>query len=210
MPATGTDKPHPVPTLCTLALTPIQQLDPTYHRAMSTLNPDARQDWDNRIAAVWKIAESLSPEELVRTVDTLAAERPADDPFAQFERACARDTAGIEDGAEPLYRAALASGALDPYRHARASIQLGSTLRHLGRLDESEQLLQAQLGRCQAEGPGAVLFDEARAVLAFTWIAQGRALEAAALALETLAPHLTRYNRSMAANARALRTPTDA
>jgi hypothetical protein len=50
-----------------------------------------------------------------------------------------------------------------------------------------------------------VLHDEVRAVLAFTWIAQGRTLEAAALALETLAPHLTRYNRSMAANARALR-----
>jgi hypothetical protein len=169
---------------------------------MSTLNPDARQDWDNRIAAVWKIAETLSPEELVRTVDTLAAERPGGDPFALFERACARDTAGIEDGAEPLYRAALASGALDPYRHARASIQLASTLRHLGRLEESERLLLAQLERCKAEGPGAALYDETRAVLAFTWLAQGKAVAAAALALETLAPHLTRYNRSMAANAR--------
>ena len=58
--------------------------------------------------------------------------------------------------------------------------------------------------------PGAALHDEVRAVLAFTWIAQGRTLEAAALALETLAPHLTRYNRSMAANARALRARTQA
>ncbi|MFL6679743.1 MAG: tetratricopeptide repeat protein, partial [Burkholderiaceae bacterium] len=104
----------------------------------------------------------------------------------------------------------LASGALDPYRHARASIQLGSTLKHLGRLDDSERLLLAQLARCQAEGPGAALFDEVRAVLAFTWIAQGRTLEAAAIALETLAPHLSRYNRSMAANARALRPATPA
>ena len=47
-------------------------------------------------------------------------------------------------------------------------------------------------------------------MLAFTWIAQGRTLEAAALALETLAPHLTRYNRSMAANARALASPASA
>ena len=162
-------------------------------------------DWETRVAAVWKVADALSPQELVRTIDRLANERPVDDAFALFERASARDTAGIEDGAEPLYRAALASGALDPYRHARASIQLGSTLRHLDRLDESEQLLLAQLERCKAEGPGAVLHDEVRAVLAFTWIAQGRAVEAASLALETLAPHLTRYNRSMAANARALR-----
>jgi hypothetical protein len=171
---------------------------------MSTFDSDAFSDWQGRVAATWKIADSLTPQELVRTIDTLCSERPADDPNAQFERACARDTAGIEDEAEPLYRAALASGALDPYRHARASIQLGSTLKHLGRLDESEQLLLAQLERCRAEGPGAALHDEVRAVLAFTWIAQGRTLEAAALALETLAPHLTRYQRSMAANARAL------
>ena len=172
---------------------------------MEDLTHDTTADWEARIAAFWKIADTLTPQELVRSADALAAERPAHDAAALFERACARDTAGIEDGAEPLYRAALASGALDPFRHARASIQLGSTLRHLGRLEESEQLLLAQLERCRAEGPGAVLHDEVRAVLAFTWIAQGRTLEAAALALETLAPHLTRYNRSMAANARALR-----
>ena len=169
------------------------------------MSDSAFADWETRVAAVWKIAETLTPQELVRTVDQLANERPVDDPFALFERACARDTAGIEDAAEPLYRAALASGALDPFRHARASIQLGSTLRHLNRLDESEQLLLEQLRRCEAEGPGAALYDEVRAVLAFTWIAQGRAVDAAALALETLAPHLSRYNRSMAANARALR-----
>jgi hypothetical protein len=169
------------------------------------VNDAAFADWEARTAAVWRIADTLTPQELVRTIDQLADERPADDPFALFERACARDTADLEDAAEPLYRAALASGALDPYRHARASIQLASTLRHLGRLEESEQLLLAQLRRCEAEGPGAALHDEVRAVLAFTWIAQGRAVEGAALALETLAPHLTRYNRSMAANARALR-----
>ena len=171
------------------------------------MSDEAFTDWETRVAAVWKIADTLTPQELVRTIDQLANERPVDDPFALFERACARDTAGLEDGAEPLYRAALASGALDQYRQTRAGIQLGSTLRHLGRLDESEQLLLAQLDRCRAEGPDAVLHDEVRAVLAFTWIARGRAVEAAALALETLAPHLSRYNRSMAANARALRGP---
>ena len=165
----------------------------------------AFEEWQTRVAAVWKIADTLTPQELVRTMDQLASERPVDDAFALFERACARDTAGIEDGAEPLYRAALASGSLDPYRHARASIQLGSTLRHLDRLDESERLLLAQLDRCRAGGAGAVLHDEVRTVLALTWLAQGRAVEAAALALETLAPHLTRYTRSVAANARALR-----
>jgi len=172
------------------------------------VNPDPFADWEARVEAFWKIADTLSPQELVRTIDALASERPRDDPFALFERACARDTAGFEDGAEPLYRAALASGALDAFRHARASLQLGSTLRHLGRLAESEALLLAQLARCEAEGAGALLHDETRALLAFTWIAQGRDREAAALALETLAPHLSRYNRSTAANARALRHPS--
>lgn len=171
---------------------------------MNDLTHDAFADWETRVTATWKIADALTPQELVRTIDALAAERPADDPFALFERACARDTAGIEDGAEPLYRAALASGRLDPYRHARASIQLASTLRHLGKLEESERLLLAQLERCQAAGPGAALYDEVRAVLCFTWLGQGKAVAAAALALETLAPHLTRYNRSMAANAREI------
>ena len=171
---------------------------------MSTFSPDTRLDWEHRVDAVWQHATTLAPEELVRRIDALASERPEGDALALFERACARDTAGIEDGAEPLYRAALAAGTLDAYRHARASIQLGSTLRHLGRLQESEQLLLAQLERCQAEGPGAALHDEVRAVLAFTWLGQGKAVAAAALALETLAPHLTRYNRSMAANAREL------
>src|SRR3954470_15364392 len=121
---------------------------------MNDLTNDAPADWEARIAAFWKIADTLTPQELVRSADALAAERPADDAAALFERACARDTASLETEAEPLYRTALATGRLDAYRHARASIQLGSTLRILGRLDESEQLLLAQLERCKADGPG--------------------------------------------------------
>ena len=159
--------------------------------------------WQARVDALWTLAGSLAPRELVRAMDTLAGERPHDDPVALFERACARDTAGIEGEAEPLYRAALASGRLDSDRHARASIQLASTLRHLGRFEESERILRAQLERCRAQGLQAALHDETRAILAFTWLAQGKPVAAACLALETLAPHLSRYNRSTAANARA-------
>ena len=164
---------------------------------------DPSDDWETRVAALWAVADTLAPQDLVQGIDALAAERPADDPRALFERASARDTAGIEDGAEPLYRAALASGRLDAFRHARASLQLASTLRHLGRLEESEQLLRIQLERCRAEGAQAALHDETRAILAFTWLAQGKPIAAACLALETLAPHLSRYNRSTAVNARA-------
>jgi hypothetical protein len=170
---------------------------------LRTPESDLAAEWETRVDALWKVSDTLAPADLVRGIDALAGERPGDDPVALFERACARDTAGRESEAEPLYRAALASGALSACRHARASIQLASTLRHLGRFEESEQLLRAQLERCRTEGPQAALHDETRAILAFTWLAQGKAVAAACLALETLAPHLSRYNRSTAANARA-------
>jgi hypothetical protein len=166
----------------------------------------ANDDWEARVAAVWASvqSQSLSDEALVAAVDALAAERPSGDATALFERACARDTAGIEDAAEGYYRAALATGQLDAYRSSRASIQLASTLRILGQLDESEQLLIDELDRHLQPGNPRALHDEARAVLALTYIAQGRAKEAAGLALSTLAPHLSRYSRSMSANAAEL------
>src|SRR5450432_1050424 len=160
--------------------------------------------WEARVAALWNGAASLSPEALVRAADALADELDADDPRASFERACARDTAGVEARAEQHYRAALASGRLDSYRSARATIQLASTLRILGRPEESELLLVAELDRHLQAGHDRALHDEARATLALTYVAQGRAIEAAGLALSALAPHLSRYNRSVAANAAEL------
>jgi hypothetical protein len=161
-------------------------------------------EWLARVAAVWERAASIEGEELVRTIDALADERPADDGLASFERACARDTAGLEAEAERHYRAALLTQDLDPYRRSRATIQLASTLRILGRLAESEQLLLRQLDSHLQAGNERALHDEARATLALTYVAQGRASEAAGLALCTLAPRLSRYNRSMFANASRL------
>jgi len=165
---------------------------------------ESNHDWETRVAAVWKTASTMAPNALVAAIDALALERPADDANALFERACARDTASFEAEAETYYRAALASDNLDAYRRSRASIQLGSTLRILGKLDESEKLLTAELDRHMQTGNWRVLHDEARAILALTYVAQGRAVEAAGLALLTLAPHLSCYNRSVAANAAEL------
>lgn len=158
-------------------------------------------DWEQRLAQVGERIDELQPDELVRRVDALAAERPQADATALFERASVRDTVGREAEAETLYRAALATSALDEYRRARATIQLASTLRLLGNLDESEQLLTAELERHARQGDPATLHDEARALLALTWLEQGRASEAAGLLLATLAPKLTRYNRSMSRHA---------
>jgi Tetratrico peptide repeat len=163
-----------------------------------TTGPD--DAWQSRVDAQWRLLDVQSPETFVAAIDALAAERP-DDAAALFERAAARDSTGLEEGAEGYYRAALATGRLDPYRDVRARLQLASTLRILGHLDESERLLVDELeARERREGPH-VLHDELRAILAMTWIAQGRSVEAAALVLLALAPHLTRYNRSTAGNA---------
>ncbi|MEP6740529.1 MAG: tetratricopeptide repeat protein [Caldimonas sp.] len=162
---------------------------------------DDLPDWQARLDAVWKDADAMPSEALVAAVDGLADERPAGDPAALFERASVRDSTGHESGAEGFYRAALATGRLDPMRHSRAVIQLASTLRILGQLEESERLLSAQLERFASAGGPHPLHDETRAFLAFTWLAQGRAVEAAGLALSALAPHLSRYRRSAAANA---------
>ncbi len=165
-------------------------------------------DWEARIAAVWKAAPSMEEAALRVAVFALADERAADDAAALFEKACACDSTGLEAEAENLYRAALASDQLDAYRRSRASIQLGSTLRLLGRLQESEALLLAELDRHMQAGNARALHDEARAILALTYVEQGRAKEAAGLALCTLAPHLSRYTRSVKGNASAWATKT--
>jgi len=166
----------------------------------------ADPQWEACVAALWQRAPSLPAEELVKAADALADEREPGDASALFERGCARDTAGIEADAEAFYRAALASGQLDAYRRSRATIQLASTLRILGRLNESEQLLVSELDRHLEPGRERALHDEARATLALTYVAQGRAKEAAGLALSALAPYLTRYNRSILGNAQELVT----
>ena len=165
-------------------------------------------EWLARVAAVWERAPSMQGGDLVLAIDTLADKRSPDDGLAMFERACARDTAGVEGEAERYYRAALLTQDLDSYRRSRAIIQLASTLRILGRLDESEQLLLQELDRHLAAGNERPLHDEARATLALTYVAQGRAVEAAGLALCTLAPRLSRYNRSIFGNASRLVSKT--
>ncbi len=165
-------------------------------------------NWENRIAAVWEIADASQEIDLVAAIDTLAAVRAdsdgVEDAAALFERASARDRVGLEAEAEKYYRAALALPGLDSYRRSRASIQLASTLRIVGQLAESEQLLTAELDRHLEPGNPRALHDEARAILALTFVAQGRAVEAAGLALSALSSHLTRYNRSVSRNAALL------
>ncbi|MFE0756619.1 tetratricopeptide repeat protein [Inquilinus sp. NPDC058860] len=154
--------------------------------------------WGQRMADLWAAFDSLDPADFLARVEALAAERPPGDAAALFERASAHDSSGHEARAEALYRQALAAG-LTGLRRRRAVIQLASTLRNLGRAEESVALLAAERGAGSDE-----LDDAVAAFLALALADTGREREAAALALAALAPHLPRYNRSLANYARAL------
>lgn len=132
----------------------------------------------------------------VAAIDALAGERPPGDALALLEAAGARDSTGREDEAAPLYRAALAAG-LDDDRRGQAVIQLASTLRNLGRPDESLALLSAEFAG-QPEHP---LADAATAFAALALASTGRTTEALVAVLHALSPHLPRYQRAVDAYA---------
>lgn len=155
-------------------------------------------EWQNRVDAVWA-DDGLSPEDVITRIDELAAERPAEDPVALFERAGARDSAGVEDEAEALYRQALATG-LDDHRRTRATIQLASTIRNLGKTEEALEMLRAEYER----EPRGDLHDAAAAFYALALVSSGEPERAASIALQALAPHLPRYTRSVTGYAREI------
>jgi hypothetical protein len=155
--------------------------------------------WQTRIDAVWA-DDALDDDARITRIDALAAERPEGDALALYERGGARDSAGYEAEAEVLYRQAFAAGLTGTTRR-RAVIQLASTLRNLGRVDESLAMLRAEY-----EAPQGDRFDDAVAAFyAFALTSAGEPELAASIALETLAPHLPAYNRSVRGYARALR-----
>jgi hypothetical protein len=153
--------------------------------------------WEERLAATWEALDELPEDAFQARVDALAEEAP-DPAVAAFERACAFDSTGHSDRAAPLYREALAAG-LSGIRRRRATIQLASSLRNVGRADESVALLRAERGAASDE-----LDDAVSGFLALALADVGEEREGLALALETLAPHLPRYQRSLGNYARSL------
>lgn len=155
-------------------------------------------DWQHRIDAVWSAAERLGDDEVIRRIDALAGERPAGDPIALFERAGARDAAGLEAEAEALYREALSRG-LEGSERVQAHIQLAPTIRNLGRPVEAVRLLDA------IEPDAGELRDAVVAFRALALVDAGDARRGASEALEALADHLPRYRVSVTEYARELR-----
>ncbi|MEU3844232.1 tetratricopeptide repeat protein [Streptomyces sp. NPDC028635] len=158
------------------------------------------------MTAAWAAFDDWPEEraaEFRARIDALVAELPEDSPVGPFERACAFDSTGHSDRAVPLYREALARG-LDGYRGRRAKIQLSSSLRNTGHPEEGVKLLTPEL-----DAPSDELDDAVRATLALCLSSLGRDREGLSLVLGALAPHLPRYQRSMANYARLLVEPGD-
>ncbi|WP_010203052.1 tetratricopeptide repeat protein [Salinibacterium sp. PAMC 21357] len=151
-----------------------------------------QQNWRDQVADIWSQAESMAENNVVAAIDELVAERASDDAEALFEAAGARDYAGREAEAEPLYRRALENG-LDAALRPRATIQLASTLRNLGRIDESIALLEQQLN----EHPDDEWTGPSAAFLALALTSRGDPIHAVAVALMALADYLPIYQRSV-------------
>lgn len=167
-------------------------------------------NWEQRVAQAWaSIDDYAGRDEAFRAViDELAAELPEGDPVAAFERACAWDSTGHSDRAVPLYRQAL-DGGLTGYRRRRAVIQMSSSLRNIGQAEQAVALLEAErdLDPATLDAQTRTLADAISATLALCLADAGREREAVSVAVAALAPHLPRYQRSMANYARLLVEP---
>jgi len=156
-----------------------------------------RMDYDEQYETVWAELDEIEPEDFVERIDSIDA--PPE--IAAFERAAARDSTGHSDLAVPLYREALAGGVVG-LRRRRTVIQLASSLRNLGELDESLALLESETDAGDDD------LDVALAAFrALTLASLGRDREGLAHLLGAIAPTLPRYQRSVANYARALVDP---
>jgi tetratricopeptide repeat protein len=155
-------------------------------------------EWERRLAELWASIDEQSEDEFLAAIEELVAELPEGDPVGPFEHASAFDSTGHPDRSVPLYRRALEQG-LSGERRRQAVIQLASSLRNLGQAEESVALLTGELDAGSDE-----LDDAVRAFLALALTSVGREREAVSVALTALAPHLTRYNRSLTAYAREI------
>jgi len=161
-------------------------------------------NWEQRVAGAWASIDQRSEEEFLALIEHLAAELPSDSSIGIFERAAAQDSTGHSDLAVSLYQQALDLG-LTGERRRRAVIQLASSLCNLGQPEASVALLSAEL-----DAGSDHLDDALRAFLALALVDIGREREAVALALTALAPHLPRYQRSLANYAQLISDDTPA
>jgi hypothetical protein len=163
----------------------------------------ADDDWEQRIAHVWAEIDRYDEDDFRSRIDALVAELPPGNAVGLFERGGAFDSTGRPDAAVQLYAAALEAG-LTGERRRQAVIQMASSLRNLGKPQESVRLLRAELDATSDNLDGAVA-----TFLALALVDVGREREAVSVAVKALSAYLPRYNRSAARYAQELITPTE-
>jgi hypothetical protein len=164
------------------------------------MTADLKTDVNRQVAALFAAIDDYPEETFIAQVDALAAELPEDDADGIFHRACARDSWGHSDLAVPLYAQALEIGGLTGENRRRAVIQMSSSLRNIGRVEDA----LATLLKEKETGGEDHLSDALDCTIALCLATLGREREGLSLALVALAKHLPRYNRSMANYGRLL------
>jgi tetratricopeptide (TPR) repeat protein len=158
-----------------------------------------------------RLDEIFAARDRARMAPTIAAflevlaEHP-DDPAVLYEVGGAYDTDGQEETARGYYRRAMAAG-LEGRRLRQCFLQLGSTLRNLGRLDESLAVFDE----------GIALFPESESLglfRALTLHAMGRPSAALGAVLTVIADRfptaeVQRYEAALRGNAAFLASLDD-
>ena len=112
-------------------------------------------DYESRIALGNELERSGKEDEAIAHFRQMLDEYP-DDPRILYEYGGAFDTAGRENEAIPLYRQALAKGLSGDYL-PQLYLQMASTLRNIGQLDEAVTILEDAC-RQYPERPSLKLF----------------------------------------------------
>jgi cyanophycin synthetase len=146
------------------------------------------------IAALWAMEDDAARIDAGRA---LAQAHPGDGRVA-YEYAGTFDSAGRAEEAVALYREALDLGLREPHRH-RCRLQLASSLRNLGRLDEAAEVVDDVVSR-HPDSLGAAMF---RALVLHDAGRGGEALRDLMTLLATTSTDedVVRYRRSLAAYA---------
>lgn len=165
-----------------------------WHTRRMTSDPT----WQQRMDDLWARFDDHERDDFVAAVRALVDEAPAGDAVAEYWMGSAYDSTGYEAEAAAHYRAAFDAGLPEEMRRP-ATVQFASTLRNLGRAAEGADLLTAERDRVSDD-----LDDAIAATLGLALVDSGREREAVGVVLAALAPHLTRYNRSMTNYARTL------
>lgn len=149
------------------------------------------ENWETQLQSIWLKLETISNEEFIHQIKNHVELLTDSQAIADFERACAFDSTGHEKEAEPLYRSALDKG-LEGLRRRRARIQLASTLRNNGKLEESIHILREEKANYSDE-----LNDAVDSFLALSLSSAGEPKEALSIVLKAISKHLPRYNNSL-------------